>query len=377
MKVAIVSIGRSHLLNLARVLGARPDVEVFFYTMMPASRCRKFGYNGKVKSFLFPIGIGQMIVDRLPGVNPYRKSALRFRLRKAFDKLVACSLKKCDYLIGLNGCAVECSKAAKKKFGTTTICDQGSSHIKTQDAVHYTYSNVPISGWNTEYMLEHYAAVDHFMAACDYVRQSDIDNDVDASKIFVNPYGVNTEVFNPTENPKDNDESYDVIMVGSWWKHKGCDMLVEACLDRLKVKLLHVGSVIDCALPESPLFKHIAVVPENELPRYYAKSKVIAMPSLDEGFGLVLLQAAACGLQVVGSSRTGLRSMANLLDNHIDCIEIAEPLSVESITEAIANALTIADDMPVGMRTPYGDAIKNITWEAYGERYYYILKSLK
>ena len=83
MKVAIVSLGRSHLINLARLLERREDVEVTFYTMMPKSRCRKFGYNGKVVSLLFPIGMGQMIVDRLPKVNPYKKSTPRFRFRPA------------------------------------------------------------------------------------------------------------------------------------------------------------------------------------------------------------------------------------------------------------------------------------------------------
>lgn len=38
MKVAIVTLGRSHLINLARLLDQRADVEVTFYTMMPKSR---------------------------------------------------------------------------------------------------------------------------------------------------------------------------------------------------------------------------------------------------------------------------------------------------------------------------------------------------
>lgn len=84
MKIAIVSLGRSHLINLAHLLDLREDVEVTFYTMMPKSRCRKFGYNGKVVSLLFPIGVSQMVVDRLPKVDPYKKSALRFRLRQDF-----------------------------------------------------------------------------------------------------------------------------------------------------------------------------------------------------------------------------------------------------------------------------------------------------
>lgn len=373
MKIAIVSLGRSHLINLARLLDQRPDVNVTFYTMMPKSRCKKFGYKGKVVSLLFPIGVSQMIVDRLPKVNPYKKSTLRFRLRKAFDKLVAKLLHKCDVLIGLNGCAVEASNKARM-MGAIAICDQGSSHILKQNTIHYLYSDAPISEEGTQFMLEHYKAVDYFMTPAEYVKQSDIENGLEPSKILYNPYGVNLDVFLPTLKP--TDAPYDVIMVGSWWKHKACDMLAEACLDRLKVSLLHVGSVVDCKLPTSELFTHIGFVNECELPKYYALAKVFAMPSLDEGYGLVFLQAAACGLPLVGSYRTGTPDTRALLGNAKECITIKEPLSVDTIAEAIQQALDIANAMPKGLRTPYGDNIRNISWEAYGNRWYEILKQL-
>ena len=374
MKVAIVTLGRSHLINLARMLDQRADVEVTFYTMMPQSRCRKFGYNGKVVSLLFPIGLGEVIIGRIPKINPYKRSALRFRLRRSFDKMVAWRLKKCDVLIGLNGCAVESSKRAAKKYNAITICDQGSSHIKTQNAAHYTYSDVPLSDWNTDYMLRHYDAAQYLMTPSVYVTKSDIENGIEKKRLLYNPYGVNLEMFKPT--PKPDDDSYDVIMVGSWWKHKGCDMLAEACINRLGVKLLHVGSIVDCELPNSPLFTHIDFVAEQDLPSYYARAKVFAMPSLDEGYGLVLLQAATCGLPLVGSSRTGTPDTAILLGNAQDCITIDEPLSVDTIAEAIRKGLEIAEKMPEGKRTPYGDQIKNISWKAYGDRWYDILKEL-
>ena len=376
MKVAIVSLGRSHLINLARLLDQREDVEVIFYTMMPRSRCRKFGYYGKVVSLLFPIGISQIMIDKLPIVDPYKKSTLRFKLRKIFDKLVAMNLHKCDILIGLNGCAVETSKKANK-MGAITICDQGSSHIIKQNAVHYSYSEAPIPDDSTQFMLEHYMAVDYFMAPSAYVYQSDIENGIAKNKIFINPYGVNLKIFQPTPKPTKEDECYDVLMVGGWWKHKGCDMLAKACLDVLNVSLLHVGSIVDCELPKNPKFKHVPFVPEDQLPQYYRKAKLFVMCSLDEGLALVQLQAASCGLPVVFSTRTGGSDMARLLGAPKECIEIQEPLCVESIAEAIDKGLKIANSMPEGMRKPYGNSIQNISWESYGKRWYEILKQLK
>lgn len=374
MKIAIVSKGRSHLIHLARLLDSKEDVEVVFYTMMPKARCRQFGYHGKVVSLLFPIGLGELLIRCLPKINPYKQNALRIKLGYAFNKLVAMRLKKCDVLIGLNGCAVEASIKATKKYKAITICDQGSSHILKQNAIHNTYSDVPTSRRNTENMLKHYEVVDYFMTASKYVANSDVENGIKEERILYNPYGVNLSLFKPS--PKIPHNAYDVIMVGSWWKHKGCDMLAEACIERLKVRLLHVGSVVDCKLPESPLFKHIDFVAENELPFYYAQAKLFVMPSLDEGYGLVLLQAAACGLPIVGSSRTGTPDTGELLGNAPECITIREPLSVETIAEAISNGLTIADKYKEGVRNPYKDTIQNISWEAYGERWYNIIKQL-
>jgi len=375
MKVAIVSLGRSHLINLARLLDQKTDVKVTFYTMMPKSRCRKFGYYGKVVSLLFPIGLGEVLIGMIPMINPYKRSALRFRLRKTFDKLVAFRLHICDVLIGLNGCAVYSSIKAKK-FGAITICDQGSSHIIKQNIVHYMYSNVHISEESTNFMLKHYDVVDFFMTPSDYVYQSDVENNIQTDKLLKNPYGVNLNIFQPTINPKYSEDCFDVIMVGGWWKHKGCDMLAEACINKLNLKLLHVGSVVDCELPDSPKFKHIPFVPENQLLEYYKQAKIFVLSSLDEGLALVQLQAAACGLPVVFSSRTGGSNVAELLGYPKEFVEIKEPLNADTIAEAISKVIPIADSMKSGIRTPYGDMLHNISWDAYGNRWYEILKKI-
>jgi phosphatidylinositol alpha-1,6-mannosyltransferase len=46
-------------------------------------------------------------------------------------------------------------------------------------------------------------------------------------------------------------------------------------------------------------------VPDGELPGYYALADVFAMPSIGEGFGIVWLEAAACGLPFVAGNADG------------------------------------------------------------------------
>lgn len=376
MKIAIVSIGRAHLLKLAKYFDENTDTEVVFYTMMPKSRCRKFGYHGKVISLLFPIGVCEIIIRHLRWYDEYAKDSLRLKLLRLFDKMVARILRPCDVLIGLNGNAVFSSIAAKKRYDAITICDQGSSHILTQNAAHYTYSNTPVGEVSTQNMLRHYDVCDYLMTACDYVRKSDLDNGISSERILMNPYGVDIEMFRPEGSGFDSEKLYDVIMVGSWWKHKGCDILLKVCIEKLGLRLLHVGTVIDCELPDNPLFTHIDAVAEEDLPQYYRQARIFAMCSIDEGFGLVLLQAAACGLPVVASSRTGVSAMKRLLDDSDYCIEIPEPLNEDNVALSILRAMELYKANPLGLQETLRSSKENISWDAYGKRYYKILKQL-
>ncbi len=369
--VAFVTLRRTHLVYMAEYVNSKPDMEVILYTVLPKRRCRDLGYHGKVISLAFPIGLLLLILQWWPKMNPYRRSNLNYVFRTWFDRIVSFIIRPCDILFSYNGQAVYSSSAAHNKYKAITICYQGSSHILTQTDVRKTYTTQLPSKDSIEYMLQHYENSDFLFAISQYVANSDIRNGVDPKRIRILIPGVDTKFFKPTRKP--GNDSYDVLMVGSWWKHKGCDMLLNACLDILKVKLLHVGSVIDCPIPEGPLFKHIDHVPESELPNYYAQAKVFANPSLDEGFGNVYIQAAECGLPIVGSSRCGALDMS-LLNGYKDSVFIVnEPLCPESIAKAIQKALDYANHMPSGFRETISDNQNFFTREAASERLYNLL----
>jgi len=56
-----------------------------------------------------------------------------------------------------------------------------------------------------------------------------------------------------------------------------------------------------------PNVRVLGSLDQEELCRYYAAADVCAMPSLYESFGLVALEAQACGCPVVASGVGGLR----------------------------------------------------------------------
>ena len=51
--------------------------------------------------------------------------------------------------------------------------------------------------------------------------------------------------------------------------------------------------------------RFVGFVPDGELPDLYRLADLFVMPSSDEGFGIVYLEAAACGLRVVGGDGGG------------------------------------------------------------------------
>jgi D-inositol-3-phosphate glycosyltransferase len=54
-------------------------------------------------------------------------------------------------------------------------------------------------------------------------------------------------------------------------------------------------------------FRLVGSQPQNRLPLYYAAADVVAVPSRYESFGLVAVEALACGAPVVASRAGGLR----------------------------------------------------------------------
>ena len=130
-------------------------------------------------------------------------------------------------------------------------------------------------------------------------------------------------------------------------RYKGCDEVIEL-MPRLlarfpDLKYLIVGEGADqprlqakaaaLGLAESVIFTgHIA---EREKIAHYNLADVYVMPSTGEGFGIVLIEAAACGVPVVGSRVDGSREA--LLDGRLG--RLVDPASEDELHAAISAVL--------------------------------------
>jgi D-inositol-3-phosphate glycosyltransferase len=168
-------------------------------------------------------------------------------------------------------------------------------------------------------------SVDRIVASSDHERDALAERyGARRERVVVIPCGVDLQLFQPGNRDQARAAlgvSGDVVLfVGRMDPIKGLDVLLRAVAllhERPNLTLLVVGGagteeelrlnrelVARLHLEERVQFR--GAVPQEELPRYYNAANVCVIPSHYESFGLVAVEALACGTPVVGSLVGGL-----------------------------------------------------------------------
>jgi len=136
-------------------------------------------------------------------------------------------------------------------------------------------------------------------------------------RIFLLPYGVDAEKYHPDFTKKENNL---LLFVGALEERKGVHVLLEALkfINR-PIKLAIAGPVRDEAYKSRLLEKvselnkdtshkieFLDYLEEKSLIDYYQRASIFVCPSLAEEFGIVTIEALACGTPVVASRTGGL-----------------------------------------------------------------------
>ncbi|MBL8831484.1 MAG: glycosyltransferase [Rhodospirillales bacterium] len=151
---------------------------------------------------------------------------------------------------------------------------------------------------------------DRVIVPSDYVRDTMVANGVDPARVFVLPYGVDTDRFRPPERPRDPDGKFRVLFVGALTQRKGIKYLLEAAkrADIPGLELVCVGKLAGdpaAFAPYADVFRHVPHVPFHEVHRLFQTADVFAYPSLHEGSAFASYEALASGLPVVCTPNTG------------------------------------------------------------------------
>lgn len=135
-----------------------------------------------------------------------------------------------------------------------------------------------------------------------------------------------------------------LLLVGNGWKNKGLDTLLEAVgsIGSPELRLLVVGHddplPYRSAIARLGLDQRVTFLPlRPDVEFYYAAADVYVSPSLEDSFGLPPLEAMACGLPVIVSSRAGV---SELVTDGVDGLVLKDPKDVASLTTMITHLLS-------------------------------------
>jgi D-inositol-3-phosphate glycosyltransferase len=182
----------------------------------------------------------------------------------------------------------------------------------------------------------------------------------ETQKMSVVPCGVNMDLFRPVRKEDARrhldfgDKEKIILYVGRFDALKGIDRLLKAMthLRHLQdLKLVIVGGDGDSA-PESKEFQRLSTelsihdrimfagrLEQNALRQYYSAADLLAVPSYHESFGLVALEALACGTPVVTTQVGAMDRVIN--EDKTGCIvEDTEPAAfAKSILDFLSKPL--------------------------------------
>lgn len=316
MKVAISTIGKYHAFDLARELHSRGALDAIFTgyprfklnnEQLPKSSIHCFPWiHGAYMAFPWKHRLPDMVIRQWKNVADI-----------TFSDYVARNLTDCDLYIGMSGTALPAGRKAHQR-GARFICDRGSAHIRVQDQLlreEHDCWGLPFSGIDLRTIAREeaeYAEADLITVPSTFALRSFVEQGIPAKKLRLLPYGVNLSRFQTVAEPVDG--RFDILFVGGMSLQKGVQYLVKAYqkINHPAKSLTFVGAPSQSLISLLQLrglwpsdAKVLGHIPQTELKNIMSRSHVLVLPSIQDGFGMVMAQAMACGCPIIASQNTG------------------------------------------------------------------------
>lgn len=199
---------------------------------------------------------------------------------------------------------------------------------------------------------------------------------------FVLPNGFDPEIFGPatTDEISAVRASLDIpaenpllLFVGRFTEKKGVQFIREAALARPDWTWVLVGETAeqDPRAWSLPNVKVLGPQPQGELRKLYNAASLVVLPSIREGFPLVLCEALACGTPVA-VCREAAQAVEGLSE-----LVITIDASAGTLTESLASALDNPQHLQ-NLRPRLREfAEERLNWKAVADRYCELFASLQ
>ena len=322
MKIAIVVHGRFHAFDLARELIGLGH-EVLLLTNYPKNWPERFGVPAKHVRSCLAHGILSRAAQWM-GKRVGREKLGEPFLHQWFARWAANQLsgQGIDLTHLFSGVALE-TLLQKERTGKVHSLMRGSSHIELQKKIleeEEQRAGQRIDGpsrWMMQRENMEYEKADFIQCLSQFAYKSFLDQGVGKEKVVVNPLGVSLSSFKTDlQSVRERNKRIlsggrlRVLTVGNFSLQKGIlDQIAVAKKMHQKIEFYHRGALSSDSSPHlKEARKYITLLPpvqQHQLSADYVEADIFLLPTLQDGFAAVLVQAAACGLPILTTTNCG------------------------------------------------------------------------
>lgn len=313
LRVTLATISRFNIFELAAQLEKHGVLDAI--------------YTGFARHFVgsYPIASGR--IRTFPWFQTPLEAAQRLHLiprrweesagwcaKQALDRHIARTMTSTHIYCAMSGIGLE-SGAAAQSNGAVFVCNRLSCHIMYQDKIlrqEFDRLDIPFAGIDQQIVdkeCAEYDAADAILVPSAFARRSFLAAGLPQRKVHTIPFGVNTSTFRKT---LPRDENFRILFVGQLSVRKGLHELLKAfrTANLRNATLVLVGA----AQPETKLLLERFPVDsveitgplgQRDIADQMSRASVFVLPSIEDGFGLVMAEAMACGCPVIASENTG------------------------------------------------------------------------
>lgn len=300
--------------------------------------------------------------------------------------------RKSEVFWGFQGSAHATLQAAKDS-GKLAIVELATAHVKAakrilaeETALHPEWADsidyLSFPDWYEHRIAEEPHLADVVVAASQFTANTLLEDNVPQSKIRTLSLGF--ELDHVAYTPKREKDGLNIenrplrlLYAGTITQRKGIKYVLEAMrhFKREDVELHIIGGLQGSGVglePYKGLYQNHGRISQYELFRTYQDYDALVLPTVFEGFGLVIVEAMAAGLPVI----TTPHSMGPDVIVHQENGYLIPIRSIEAVVSSIAHLRSLSGEDYCHMSEQARAHVLNFTWKVFQEKLAMLLTTL-
>jgi glycosyltransferase involved in cell wall biosynthesis len=396
-KITVSHAGKQHSYHLAKALLDLGRLEGFYTSsyLSPAwlqdlvlksgnqffSRRFKQGLSSPFVHSHWHFELAEFITRKIQGKSQAVQDMV-YKRDTDFDQMMARKMPaiRSDVFWGFQG-SCHASLEAAQQSGKMAVCELATAHVvqarkilaeeaRLQPEWADSIDNLYFPAEYERRLEEEPHRADLVISASDFTTQTLLDSGIPAVKIKKLSLGFEAiHIPFSTEARDFESRPLKLLYAGTITQRKGISYLLEAAKSWAggkEVELHLVGGIQGSGQAfekRRHLVHYHPAVSQAEMFRLYTEFDALILPTLFEGFGLVLVEAMAAGLPVIATSHSMAPDIVEQ-DKNGWIIPIRDAASIQ---QAVQNLRNLNNESYAAMRQAARQSALRFTWEAYTE----------